>query len=248
MAATRRSELEPAYVLHRRAYRDTSVLLELLTRDHGRLGAIARGVRGRRSGRAGLLQPFQPLTVSWQARGELATLTGYEADGRPLVLVGRRLISGFYANELLIRLLQREDPHPTLYAAYAELMTALAGGDVPEGVALRRFERDLLAAIGYGLALTHDVSGQPLDPEAWYRYEPEHGPVPVPDTAGTGIHVRGASLLGLAAGLPDPAAERELRVLLRRVLKLYLGDRPLRSRELYGTYAAADRRSSEKKS
>ncbi len=245
MTAIRRSELEPAFVLHRRAYRDTSALLELLTRDHGRIGAVARGVRGKRARNAGLLQPFQPLTVSWQARGELATLTGVEAGGRPVFLSGRRLVSGFYANELLIRLLQREDPHPGLYAAYRELVAALAGDAVAEGAALRRFERDLLAAIGYGLALSEDVAGQPIQPAAWYRYDPEHGPVPVPDTAGTGIHVRGASLLSLATGLPDAAAERELRRLLRRVLRLYLGARPLRSRELYGSYAAVDRRPSE---
>ncbi len=241
----RRSDLEPAFVLHRRAYRDTSLLLELLTRDHGRLGAVARGVRGRRNRNAGLLQPFQALTVTWQARGEMATLTGFEAADRPRALAGRRLVSGFYANELLIRLLQREDPHPGLHAAYAALVEALADQAVGEGPALRRFERDLLAAIGYGLALERDVHGEPLDPGGQYRYDLERGAEAVSQADGPGIHLRGASLLALAAGLPDSAAEAELRPLLRRVLRLYLGERPLRSRELYATYRTAENRGRE---
>lgn len=234
MAVTRRAELESAFVLHRRAYRDTSALVELLTAEHGRLGAVARGVRRGRSRQAALLQPFQPLRVTWQARGELGTLTGVEAAGRPLTLTGTRMVSGFYANELMIRLLAREDPHEGLFARYSGLLAGLADGATP-GPELRLFERDLLAATGYGLLLDRDTAGEPIAETGWYRYDLEHGPTPVAaDSAG--LRLPGRALSELAAGRPSEAMDPWLKRLMRSALRLYLGDRPLKSRELYARY------------
>lgn len=235
MAVTRRGELEPAFVLHRRPYRDTSALVEFITATHGRVGAVARGVQRARSRQAGLLQPFQPLRISWQARGELATLTGVESAGRPVTLAGTRMVSGFYANELMIRLVAREDPQPDLFAAYQAVLSRL-GSSGAEGPPLRVFERDLLAASGYGLLLDRDAGGHPVEAGQWYRYDAEHGPEPVAEPRGPGVRLPGEALLALAAGEPDARADRWLKRLMRATLSLYLGDRPLKSRELYARY------------
>jgi len=231
----RRGELEQAFVLHRRAYRDTSALVELFTLEHGRVGAVARGVRRRRSSLAAVLQPFQPLIVSWQARGELATLTGAEGAGRALALTGRHLVSGFYANELLLRMLGREDPHPDLFPSYARLLGALAE-HAAEGPALRGFERDLLAATGYGLLLERDAEGMPVERDAWYRYDLESGPTRVSRAAGPGVHVSGSALLALHHDHQTAADDPALKRLMRAALRLYIGDRPLKSREMYARY------------
>lgn len=234
MSTRRGAELEAGYLLHRRAYGDTSALLEALVRDHGRVGLVARGIRGRRARLAGVLQPFQPLALSWSARGELGTLTGAEASGRAHPLTGTRLASGFYANELLLRVLPREDPHPELFDAYAALLQGLAG-DAPEAGVLRRFEYELLAGLGYALVLEHDVAGRAVEPDTWYRCDPEAPPSPLGGEAAGAVP--GAALLALAAGVPDPRQERRVRDLLRRALRPHIGERPLRSREIYRRFA-----------
>lgn len=240
MPATERIELEAAYVLHRRAYRDTSALLELFTADYGRVGVVARGIRGGRTRQAGLLQPFQPLRVSWQARGELGTLTGAEPVCRPWILSGQRLVAGFYANELMLRLLTRYQPHALTFSRYANLLAELAGQG-PVSPALRLFERDLLSDLGYGLQLTADTAGAPVVAGQWYRYDLEHGPVPVASDQGSGLRLDGASLLALAHGQPGERDEPHLKRLMRAALRLYLGDRPLKSRELYARYRGQER-------
>jgi DNA repair protein RecO (recombination protein O) len=228
----RGGQLEAAFVLHRRAFRETSALVELFTREHGRVGLVARGVRGKRARNAGVLQPFSRLSVSWSAQGELGTLTGVEAAGPVRGLSGRRLASGFYLNELILRLTRREDPLPELFDRYAETLAALAGG-AGEAPVLRLFERDLLAALGYGLQLETDTTGARVTDDRHYRYELEHGPVPVGGAQPGMLHLSGASLLALASGhFGDADTEREALRLTRAALRLYLGDRPLKSREL----------------
>lgn len=222
--------LQSAYVLHRRAYRDTSALVELLTREHGRVGVVARGVRGRRSSQAALLQPFQGLTVAWRGRGELRTLTTAEGRGRPLALTGTVLVSAFYANEVLLRALARDDPHPDVYDGYESLLQALTGG-VPETCALRVFERDLLDALGYGLPLLVDAAGEPVRPDRFYRCAPDQAPESLGGQARGGV--AGAALIALAAGQPDADQANALRRLTRAALAPHIGARPLRSRELY---------------
>jgi DNA repair protein RecO (recombination protein O) len=224
-----RLDQQPAYVLHARLYRETSLLLECLTRDHGRLGVVARGVRGERAKlRRAQLEPFQRLALDLLLRGELATLTGAETMGMPLRLAGDQSLAGLYLNELVVRLTARQDAHPALFDAYAQTLARLAAGELA-GWTLRRFERDLLEAIGYGLQLRHEAgSGEALRPEAHYRYDVEQGALrcdaAVPHAA------RGADLLALAGDcMPDRAGMAALRRLMREVIRYHLGGGELRA-------------------
>ena len=234
--------LQPAYVLHRRHYRETSFLLELFTLEFGRVGLVARGARNPRSPQAGLLQPFRPLLVSWAGRGELFTLSAVESAGLTLRLTGRGLFNAYYLNELLLRLLQREDPHGVLFRAYGETLHGI-GDPCLEQRVLRLFEKRLLQELGYGLALERDAAtGHPIQADACYDYQPEKGPVAMAGADGfTGVRVQGSSLLSLAREeLNDPVSLREAKRLMRTVLARYLGDKPLKSRELFNGMVGAD--------
>lgn len=234
MTAIERVALEPAYVLHGRAYRETSELLEVFTRGHGRISLVARGMRRAGSGLRAILQPFQPLAVSWSGRGGgLMTLRSAEAAEPAIALRKAALMSGFYVNELVIRFLHRADPHPQLFAAYEETLRQLLASEAP-APPLRRFELALLAESGYGLNLDHDAaSNEPLDPERRYHYMIERGPVPAGVQAGEFTY-SGAELLAIGAGdFADGRILQSARRLLREVLDHYLGDRPLRTREVF---------------
>ncbi len=226
--------LQSAYVLHRRPYRDTSLLLEIFSSEHGRLGLVARGARAPRSKTGNLLQPFVPLLLSWRGQGELPTLTGAEPAGAAPPLQGERLLSGIYLNELLMRLLHRNDAHPVLFATYLDTLRALAADDDIE-VPLRRFERLLLQEIGYGLILDHDVaSGEAIESDASYTYLPERGPVRHHGPDKEGLLIHGRTLLALAQDrYPDRQTRQEAKRLIRAVLAVQLGERPLKSRELF---------------
>ncbi len=181
--------LQPAYVLHQRAYRDTSVLLELFSPEYGRVGVIARGVKSAKSRWRGVLQPFQPLLVSWNKRGELGTLTAAEAHGPSLNIAPDLIASGFYLNEVLLRLLERDEEQLELFGCYDEALRGLdeigkeivlenSSRSVALEILLRKFEIRLLAALGYGLVLDHEVGSEsPLQAEQEYIYQLEHGPV-----------------------------------------------------------------------
>lgn len=224
-----RLDQQPAYVLHARPYRETSLLLECLTRDHGRLGVVARGVRGERARlRRAQLEPFQPLALDLLLRGELATLAGAEVVGMPARLAGDRGMAGLYLNELVVRLTARQDAQPALFDAYAQTLARLAAAE-PAGWALRRFERDLLAAIGYGLQLQHEGdSGEALQAQAHYRYDVEQGALRC--AAGAADAVLGADLLALADDrMPDRAGMAALRRLMREVIRYHLGGGELRA-------------------
>jgi len=224
-----RLDQQPAYVLHARPYRETSLLLECLTRDHGRLGVVARGVRGERAKlRRAQLEPFQPLALDLLLRGEMATLTGAETVGMPLRLGGDHGLAGLYLNELVVRLTARQDAQPALFDAYARTLARLAAGE-PAGWTLRRFERDLLEAIGYGLQLRSEAGGEEvLQAQAHYRYDVEQGAVRC--AAGAARAVRGGDLLALAEDrMPDPAGAAALRRLMREVIRYHLGGGELRA-------------------
>ncbi|MEO8810650.1 MAG: DNA repair protein RecO [Rhodanobacter sp.] len=224
-----RIEQQPAYVLHARAYRETSLLLECLTRDHGRLGVVARGVRGERSRlRRAQLEPFQPLALGLLLRGEMATLTAVEAVGTPQRLTGEVALAGLYLNELVVRLTARQDPSASLFDAYAVTLARLAAGESP-GWSLRRFERDLLEATGYGLQLQYVAdTDAAIEPDAWYRYEPEHGAVRC--AAGSARALRGSDLLALAQDrMPAGSGLKLLRDLMREVIRFQLGGGELRA-------------------
>ena len=247
--------LQPGYVLHRRAYRDSSLLVELFTPQYGRVGVVARAARQSSSGLSGVLQPFRAVLVSWSGNGELPGLNAAEAEGTAHWLTGQALVGGFYLNELLMRLLHRFDPHPALYAAYHDTVQVLAeicrdAPNIPDGLtgarqsmrlecALRLFEKQLLEEIGYGLVLEYDAEhGQPIEAQQLYIYHLMHGPVRM--AAGqTGVtphrlNIRGQSLLDLARGqLEDKVSLREVKRLMRAALAEQLGERPLNSRRLF---------------
>jgi DNA repair protein RecO (recombination protein O) len=228
----RRAQLEPAWVLSARPYRETSALVEVFARHSGRAGLVARGVRGPRARQRGLLQPFQPLLVSFSERGEMGTLTAVEADGAPLMLRGEAVFSGWYVNELVLRLLPRRDPHPELFAHYAEALGALGGDGA--AAALRRFEKRLLAALGYGLELP-----EPVQRDRWYAWDPDRGlslAEPGPSS------YRGESLHALAEEHFDTAESlRDARRLLRVALAPHIGERKLRTPEMLRALRAGAR-------
>jgi DNA repair protein RecO (recombination protein O) len=219
-----RVDAQPALVLHARSYRETSLLLECLTRDHGRVGLVARGVRRERSRLPrGLLQPLQPLSLGWVGRGELATLTHAEASAGPLLLPGERLYSVMYLNELVLRLCARSDPHVDLFEHYLLCLQRLSAGE-PEGWTLRRFERDLLEALGYGIVLDRDGdSGAELDADADYIYILDAGPRVWRGEKGV-LQISGAALRALRADImPSSVHCAELRRLMRILLRHQLG-------------------------
>ncbi len=222
-------DLNPVYVLHRRAYGDSSLLVDLFSHPHGRLTVVARG--GHKGRRAGILQPFVPLLASWRGRGQLPTLNTVEAVSAGSPLTGRRLICGLYLNELLVRLLREQDPHPQLFALYSQAIVDLSSGD--EEAVLRGFELDLLQEIGFGLQLAHEAGGgEPVVAQRHYHYRLEEGPVPA--DADDLLQVSGQTLLSLAQRAPlDGESRREARALLRYALAAHLGGRPLKSRELF---------------
>ncbi len=219
---------QPAFVLHARAWRETSLIVELLTRDHGRVAVVARGVQGaKRHPLRAALQPLQSIRVDFLPRGELARLVQAEAMDAGASLQGDALMAAFYVNELVLRLLPRQDPAPDLYARYGELRQQLSGPG-PLAWTLRRFERDLLELLGYGLPLDQGEDGERIDPAGRYRLDPERGPVR--DRAHDAGSTSGAALLALADDrLPPPEQLAELRSALRGVLQVHLGPQKLKS-------------------
>lgn len=223
-----RVDLEPAFILHRRPYRDTSLLIDAFTRGYGRIGLVARGARSPRARGRGLLEPMQPLRLSWRGRGELHTLAGTEAGGR-LAWKGDGLYAGFYACELVLRVLARDDAHVALFDRFAALLETLAGA-VDPGPALRLFERDLLADLGYALPLTAEsTTGEAVSPAGSYLFNPRAGlRVDQGDKQSDDVAVGGAELLALDRGeVDDPAVAPALRRLLAAALAPHLGGRPL---------------------
>jgi DNA repair protein RecO (recombination protein O) len=226
-----RVSLEPAWILHHYPYRDSSLLLEVFSKEHGRVGLIARGARSARARLHSQLQILRPLSVSWSARGELGTLTGAESRGNVNVIPGRQVLCACYLNELLMRLLTRHDPHPELFVAYEQAILTLESA---EQQTLRLFEKRLLQALGYGLLLDHDVdSGLVVEDEGLYEYRLERGPVRCRKAGDTGIYLHGSSLLALhREEALDPRGCKQVKQLMRAALALYLGARPLRTREV----------------
>lgn len=241
-------ELQPAFVLHSRDYRDTSLIVDFLTPDYGRLSAVARGARGRkgRSSVKQLLAPFQALLISCQGKGELKTLTGIEAAGAPVFLNGNILYSGFYINELLMRLLLPMDAHPAIYAAYQRALAELTAlnsvgadtADLPLEPVLREFELALLEALGYGLEFCVDgESGAPIARDSLYYFAPESGFIccdgDIYRQRQPGVF-SGELLYRIGQReFSTIEVRRAAKQLLRLALKPLLGTKPLKSRELF---------------
>jgi DNA repair protein RecO (recombination protein O) len=228
--STRRVWLAPAFVLHQFAYRDTSRIVEVFTSEHGRLTMFARGANAPKSALKGVLRPFQRLLLSWSGKSEACQLVGAEADGEMTQLAPQRLMSGFYLNELLLKLTQRCDPHPEIFFSYASCMQALCAGAAEEPT-LRRFEKRLLNDLGYGLELERTESGAAVEANRFYRFGAESGPqLCVAETAGA---VRGQSLADLQAEeFIDARSLRDAKRVLRAAIDACLDGRALKSREV----------------
>ena len=233
MATIPREPLRCCFVLHRRDYGNTSLLLDLFSAEAGRLPVLAKGAKRGRAALGAILQPFHPLWASWAGRGEVRSLTSAEATGSPLALSGQALFCGLYLNELLIRLLERGDPHPNLFAFYHAALQGLAGGEHLE-TGLRQFDLRLLGELGYGPLLDQAAEG-PIRAEERYCCVPGQPPRRVQAGEGEAQTLHGATLLALVAGetLGEAWMAREARDLLRRLLAPHLGTRPLKSRELF---------------
>jgi DNA repair protein RecO (recombination protein O) len=227
---------QPAFVLHTRPWRETSLIVELLTRDHGRVGVVARGLNtAKRHPLRAALQPLQAIRVDYLPRGELARLLQAEAVDLAPALQGERLMAAFYVNELLLKLTPRNDAAEPLHALYARVRGELAGADTLAWT-LRRFERDLLDALGVGLPWDRVADGEPVDARGRYRLDPELGPVP--ELRRLEQSLSGDALLALAADRePSAAALVELRLALREVLQAQLGGGTLRSWSVLGELA-----------
>ena len=237
-----RRDDEPAFVLHTYAYRETSVIVEAFTSGHGRVAMVARGAKRPRSELRGLLQGFQPLLLSWFGQQELKTLVRAEWRGGLPLVGGSALVCGFYLNELLLKLLPREDPHPRLFASYETALGDLAAGHEQAPV-LRRFELTLLAELGYALPLVREADTDgPVDPAARYHYAFDRGPRRALPEPGVRLPlVRGATLLALADGnYGDADTAAEAKRLMREVLDHYLERRGVESRRVVQDLQALD--------
>lgn len=232
----RRVDLAPLYVLHHRPWRDTSRMLDVFTRDHGRLTLFARGVRGPKSRTASLLQPFRLLLASWSGSGDAGQLTQVESAAAKTAemtpeLPASTLLSAWYLNELLLKLTVRHDPQPFVFDLYHDSLSRLRGGEAVAAV-LRRFERQLLDLLGYGVEFrTEARDGEALRGDAYYHFHPELGFTEVSGGAQQGTVFCGRELLGIAEDRYDDAAVLETaRSVLRLALDHALEGRDLRTR------------------
>jgi DNA repair protein RecO (recombination protein O) len=232
-----RVDLQAGYVLHSRPWRDSSLIVEFFSRESGRVSLVARGAKSRKvrgGSAAALLQPFTALRCSWSGRGQLRTLTHCETTDRARSLRGRQLYSGLYMNELLVRLLHHEDPHQKLFDHYTAALTLLSDGECEE-IPLRCFELVLLEELGYGFDLSCDGrTGDAVAEEAWYHFDEDYGLVLA--TAGSSerqLTYPGIDLLRISRGDFSGTARQSAKRLMRQALSQHLGDRPLKSRELF---------------
>jgi DNA repair protein RecO (recombination protein O) len=233
MAERARQESREAFVLHSYPYRETSLLLDVFAKGFGRVSVVARAARSPRSVLRGVLLAFQPLIVSWFGKGEVKTLAHAEWIGGTPRLRGEALMCGFYLNELLLRLLPREDAHDVLFARYRYALQELASqGDT--AAALRSFERALLKELGYAMALERDsANGNAIDPTKSYRYDPERGPLEAVDSASESV-VSGRTLLDMARDdYSNPLTQQQAKALMRTLLNHRLDYQPLKSRRIF---------------
>ncbi len=231
---------QPAFVLHSYPFRETSLILEAFSRNCGRVALVARGARRPRSALRGVLLAFQPLLLSWAGKSELRTLYKAEWQGGLPQLRGIGLLCGFYLNELMVKLLARDDPHEDLYDLYDRTLRALSNGG-EHAATLRAFERHFLKELGYALALDRDVmSGDAVQAGYTYQYWIEHGPVRSTRSNrsyGAGaehqLEFAGQTLLDMARDdYSNPLTLQQSKILMRVLINHYLGDQTLNTRQL----------------
>lgn len=229
-----RQDGQPVYVLHTYPFKETSLVVELLTRDFGRIAAVAKGARRPRSAMRGMLQSFQPLIAAWSGKSELRNLHSLEWGEGLLLLQGEALMCGFYLNELLLRLLPREDAHEALFDYYGQTLRTLAQGE-EHGTTLRRFELKMLQEMGYAVPLDHDEHDSAIEAARAYYYVAERGAcsLQAQSMQRNGVQLTGKTLLDMAQDdYSDPQTQQQSKQLMRVLLAHYLGDKPLHTRQL----------------
>lgn len=224
---------QPAFVLHSYPYRETSLIIDVLSRDHGRLALVAKGAKRPHSALRGVLQTFQPLALSWSGKSEVRTLTGAEWVGGMLPLAGDALLCGFYVNELLVKFCAREDPHPQLFHHYVVTMTRLAHDEPPVQV-LRSFERVLLRETGYAMALDRTVTRRAVVADGRYVFDPERGVrEAASELPAQWPVIAGQTLLDMEQDdYHRPQTISQSRTLMRFLLNTYLAGTPLATRQI----------------
>ncbi len=233
VASKQRIQDEPSFVLHSYPFRETSLVLEVFSRQYGRVALVARGARRPRSALRGLLMGFQPLTLSWFGKHELRTLHSAEWQGGQPQLRGTALLCGFYLNELLLNLMARDDPHQRLFDYYQQTLQRLAQ-ESDHAFTLRCFEKHMLQELGYALLLETEAGGnKPIAPTRTYRYILERGAVEESEDATQGMPVTGKTLLDMAADdYRDANSARQSKQLMRMLLDHHLAGKTLHTREL----------------
>lgn len=233
--SSHRQDNQAVYVLHTYPFKETSLVVELFARDFGRVATTAKGARRPRSAMRGMLQAFQPLLATWSGKLELKTLHSLEWNGGLLLLQGEALMCGFYLNELLLRLLPREDPHEALFEYYTETLQTLASGK-DLATTLRRFELKFLQELGYAIPLNVDANAEEIHEGVNYRYEAEHGAFKLSGMLGRydgGIQLSGKTLIDMSNDdYSHVQTQQQSKQLMRYLLAHYLGDKPLHTRQL----------------
>lgn len=227
-------ELQPAYVLHTRPYRDTSMLVDFFTPAYGRVTAVARGVRSKKAPKRNLLNPFTHLLISFQGKTDLKLLTHFEADGSQFSLVAKYLFSGFYLNELLVRLLPELDAHQGIYDLYEHSLGKLNSQQDLEPI-LRHFEFELLNELGYGIHFDLDAkTGLNLSRDHYYCLDSSLGFYLAEPEHSNANQYSGEHLLAISSGdFSHPDVKKAAKHISRILLKPLLGNKPLTSRELF---------------
>ena len=232
-----RQDNQSVFVLHTYPFKETSLVVELFTQQFGRVAVLAKGARRPRSAMRGMLQSFQHLSGTWSGKNELKTLHSLDWNAGLTLLKGEALMCGFYMNELLLRLLPREDAHEVLFVYYTETLNALSRiqaehNSTELAIVLRRFELTLLQELGYAIPLLHDENDMPIDADKTYRYEAEYGACELGSTK-NGVQLQGKTLLSMAQDdYAQLQTQQQSKQLMRYLLTHYLGDKPLHTRQL----------------
>jgi DNA repair protein RecO (recombination protein O) len=222
---------QAVYVLHTYPFKETSLVVELFSKEFGRIAAVAKGARRPHSAMRGMLQSFQMLSGAWSGKNELKTLHSLDWNAGLTLLKGEALMCGFYMNELLLRLLPREDAHESLFEYYASALQTLAD-QADFASTLRRFELKLLQEMGYAVPLLQDENDGEIDADKIYRYEAEYGACALSATK-NGVQLSGKTMLDMAQDdYADAATQSQSKQLMRYLLAHYLGDKPLHTRQL----------------
>jgi DNA repair protein RecO (recombination protein O) len=223
---------QPGFVLHSYPYKETSLIVDMFTRDFGRIGVVAKGAKRPLSKLRGVLQTFQPLSISFSGKSELRTLIDAEWVGGLLPLEKTALLCGFYLNELLVKLLARDDPHPALFDHYVSTLNELAHGE-PAQITLRKFERALLKETGVAADLTRCTTTRaPVEAGGQYVVDPEHGARSAGRVESWPV-VSGKTLIDMEReDYGDPQTQAQSKQLMRFLLAYQLGGAPLNTRQI----------------